>query len=824
MSKKLIGPIVTPIITSLILFFVFYILGIFDHPIFISDLYAEYYPSLSEMQRIFTGNSSFIYNFTSSMGDNFIGTFYYYMSSPFNLLSIFIKDINILTITLIFIKIALASSCAYLFFRYQFKEEKYKYLIPISIFYAISSFSICYFFHIMWLDIYMIFPIILLGIDKIIKEKKHLLFILSLFYSIFCNYYFAYMICVFAFLYYNYKLLLKYEVKKDIKLIIKENIHFIIVGLLTTFIASIILIPIISEIGLYSRENSSLFAGEKLSLNFNLYNFIDYSIIGNYNHMDFLNANSFYTYSTLLTIPLLYFYFINKNIPHKEKLLSLIIILIFILSMSINYLNYFWHGLVAPSFFNGRYTFMFILFILLLSIKSLYNYNSIKTYHYFIILIVTIIFASLTYLNRHLEIIDVLKLVIFILYIFLLKKMTNNNRYYFIFAIVIFYEICFNCWGYIGKYNNTFISNNDLNNIQIYNKNIEYIKKTESDLFYRIEDNNKELINTSTLFNYHGIDYFISTIKKDLVYFFINLNLNNHSYTKNTIKYDGSNFIVSSLLNIKYYIECNQKENIIYKPVYIVDENHIVYKNNYALNLGYMVNDDVLKPINITNNGLEYLNTILNNMLGTKEDILIKEEVTKIDNLHYRFTNNRKDNYYLLVTFKDSFNHDSLKVYINGELITEDNNSYYYHVINNNDAKEINITLTMDNGDEVNIDNLYIYYYDLDKFKDSIKLLKKQELHIIDYQENYIKGKINVTNKGILFTSIPYNKNWDIYVDSKIVDKEKIFDAFIGIQLDSGNHIIEFKYNNRIIYLSFVISFVSSIIMYLYLRKYKKNK
>ena len=192
MLKKYKGLLLTSILSIFITLVIFYLNGVFDNTIFMSDLNAEYAPLLQGIGRGYFN----LYNFQTAMGDNFIGTFFYYMSSPLNILSLVIKDLNILVITLVLIKLALASSCSYLLFKYLFKNAKDSYLIAFSLMYAVSSFSLSYYLHIMWLDIYALFPLIILGIEKIINEKKHLLYIISLMLIIFCNYYFSYMIVI----------------------------------------------------------------------------------------------------------------------------------------------------------------------------------------------------------------------------------------------------------------------------------------------------------------------------------------------------------------------------------------------------------------------------------------------------------------------------------------------------------------------------------------------------------------------------------------------------------------------------------------------------
>ena len=46
----------------------------------------------------------------------------------------------------------------------------------------------------------------------------------------------------------------------------------------------------------------------------------------------------------------------------------------------------------------------------------------------------------------------------------------------------------------------------------------------------------------------------------------------------------------------------------------------------------------------------------------------------------------------------------------------------------------------------------------------------------------------------ICYTSIPYQKGWEIYVDGEKVDYYEVFDALIGFDITSGEHEIEMKF------------------------------
>ena len=111
----------------------------------------------------------------------------------------------------------------------------------------------------------------------------------------------------------------------------------------------------------------------------------------------------------------------------------------------------------------------------------------------------------------------------------------------------------------------------------------------------------------------------------------------------------------------------------------------------------------------------------------------------------------------------------------------------------------------------------------IDAYKSWIEEMKKNQLEIITYKkDNYIKGKINVTkDKTTLFTSIPYDDGWRVFVDGKKVKYDKLLTAFIGVDLTEGEHIIEFKYIPKGFIIGSIISFISLFGTILYIFKQK---
>ena len=75
-----------------------------------------------------------------------------------------------------------------------------------SLCYAFMAYNINFQINIMWIDGIILLPLVMLGIDKLINENKYKLYIITLFITIFSNYYIGYMICIFSVLYFIYKI------------------------------------------------------------------------------------------------------------------------------------------------------------------------------------------------------------------------------------------------------------------------------------------------------------------------------------------------------------------------------------------------------------------------------------------------------------------------------------------------------------------------------------------------------------------------------------------------------------------------------------------
>ena len=102
--------------------------------------------------------------------------------------------------------------------------------------------------------------------------------------------------------------------------------------------------------------------------------------------------------------------------------------------------------------------------------------------------------------------------------------------------------------------------------------------------------------------------------------------------------------------------------------------------------------------------------------------------------------------------------------------------------------------------------NVYTYGLNMDAFQQGYDVLKQNMLNITSFSDTEIKGTINAPKNGLMYTSIPYDKGWKVYVDGKRVNKNKLVaigdyekenatpGGLLGVPLKKGEHQIVMKF------------------------------
>ena len=189
----------------LVVYYCYDLIPFGDTTILRMDLYHQYGPLFAELYERVTNFDSLIYSWTSGGGSAFLGNFFNYLSSPFLIVMLIFghKNMPEAIAVMVLLKAALASFT----FSY-FLSKKDKDVSPLTsafgVLYACSGYFIAYYWNIMWIDSFYLFPLVMLGIEKLIHERKCKLYTISLALTLITNYYMGYMVCIFSVLYFIY--------------------------------------------------------------------------------------------------------------------------------------------------------------------------------------------------------------------------------------------------------------------------------------------------------------------------------------------------------------------------------------------------------------------------------------------------------------------------------------------------------------------------------------------------------------------------------------------------------------------------------------------
>lgn len=806
-KRYLIISFLIPLVLFLLIFFLFNFLN-GEVNFLMSDSFSQYYRLFYFFKDVLNRDSSILYSFYKGLGGSMVSTYAYYLSSPINILLVLFDNVYIFYLLATLLKIGLCGTTMYYFLNYHFKDNKH--LLVFSTSYALSLFIIGNYFQIMWLDGVLLAPLILLGIDKIIDSKKPLLYGLSLFLSILSNYYIGYILCVFSVIYFVYKLVLSNQNKEKIK---KDIIMFLITSILSGMMTMFLNIPnILATINgvRYTTTYMGIF-------NTDIFGLLSKFFMGSVNLDNFLNKTHALLYCGIFIIPLLLFYFINKNINKKEKLASLIVLIIFLISILFNPINYAWHMFSPPNCFNARYAFLIILFMIYLSCKSFFNLKYITKLQVLSICPLIII-ALFVYIFSDLSIYSMyISVILYLIYIFLFLNI-NNKDVKVLFIFLALAELFFNMYLIFFSFKKIYFNNDYVEGrFEEKKETINYLKNIDNS-FYRVEFDEASFYNDSYYIGYNGSTTFLSTLNMD-----ISLFEKIGYYTGNS--YDHITYpVMDAIFNIKYYesVYDNDLYNEIYRheisPIpFLYGKSYIdsiLYQNPYALSLGFMINSDT----NLDSDIFANQNKIIKTMSGINDDVYIKNNVIK-DNGIYKFKVVDNNDFYIEIFTKNSTN-ESYEVYINDKLFNIDINTADTIYLKNDFEIGEEVIIRTNNLD---VDNIYVYSFNKDNFEKHINYLKNSVLNIEEYSDGYVKGNINVSDKKKLFLSIPYEKGWNIYIDGEKQDYYKLFDTFIGLDLESGYHEIEMIYKNPGLKLGIVVSIVSSVLFISYMIYVKKK-
>ena len=822
-----------------ILLVVFGIFGVFpfgSKSILILDLSGQYVEFFACLREIVLGDRSLLFSWGKTLGGNFIGFYSYYLSSPFSFLTLLfpLKNISEALFFITLLKISFAGLTFSIALNYLFKKKDLS-LIIFSSLYALMSYTILYAQNIMWLDSLIWLPIIIIGVEKILKNGRILLLTVSLSVMFISCYYISFPLGIFVFIYLIYRLAQSANLlngKEITRILLKFTAS---VGL-AVGVSSWLIVPTVYA--LMQGKISNTYLLPEFEVKFNMYQMLSKLFVGSYENINNLGTPNIYC--GLLISILVILFFINKNIDKRDKYLSASIIIFFLMSMTLNLVDIAWHGFQAPNWFPSRYSFLFCFFLLITAYKSWINIHTVSLFQFKIVAMIVFGFAFTTHMIHYKYLPEEAIYLTYTLVATYLICLIMLNRKEKLAGIIIFLILILT----VGElYYNTSIMIKGLDKQVGYRERSDYsdfrkkmdpviqeVQETDNS-FYRMEMKFYRGRNEAVGFGYRGISHYSSIYDQAVNNFCGKMGM---AQENTRLIYNGATMWTDSLFSVKYIMSKN-KINNYYVPI-SVHGDVTVYENPYALNLGFMIRQNSQERLYDNVNPFVNQNNLIMNMTGIYETSFKDVTNVRIDsqNLVYSqngekltFTKNRtQEDGIVYYTFKAPYDgplysyftsdiDEDCELFVNDKFVSiifDAEKQCIMYLGEFKKGEEIKAKFVMKrNVKEVN--KTYFATLDMSIFKKMVNSLKQEEFKITKMSDTNIEGTIDVKDKRIFFTSIPYDKGWRISVDGKRINQQKYDGTLTCFPLSAGQHMIKMNYIPIGLMPGIIISLVSVIIV-----------
>lgn len=835
--------------------------------------FANFYNSFHD---VLTGKESGLYSFNTGSGLNYYAFISYYLGGFLTPIIFFFSKAALPTAyyCLTLLKIGLAGFTFWIYAKETFKLKPIMN-VGLSTAYSLMSFIIAHSEVIIWLDIFIYFPLIILGIDRLLEKRKLKCLFFSYLALFLTNYYFAFMIGVFSFLYFIVRYVVDFQKFKD------RFIPYIATSLLSGMSAMVMILPTVldlSQNGQPLTKIEHLFVKEAGFWDIVVKNFIGVYDTTKYDTIPFI-------YIGLIPLIFAIFFFVSKKIRLKEKIGYGLLGGFIFLSFIIWPLALFWQGFHAPIMFHFRFSFVMSFFIIMLAGKSM------------------------TILSNDSEELDKISWICYVLIFIFAASMTikRDSQYLWVsaqnvsytIAFVVLYMTYFKIQGgqlKVGKWTNSIVKHgtiilvlamfgeafinahfviNKMHHEWPYlmsrtyyknNKNIEqlvdFTKENNQGDFYRTETlmTNGRPNNDPIRYGYPSLHMFSSVRNCNVSNVLNGLGFRNAQNDGLTVDYLNNTLIMDSIMGVRYNMAETNPVKYGYKKV---DQSGDVklYENKYALPMGILAKGNIAKFKMDYNKPLIGQKNLIKGLTGkpyndlytTIEPKLVEVENTekpkpdsKVVKSPMNYANTPRyfvyeaeipqgyQAYFQISPVKDVYKDFEFNTWATVTSPKYDNGhkqirslGEFYNLGYYEQNEKIKFVVKIDGRNNFKMKKPKIVLMNLNVYDEIMNQLKNQGIEF-QIHKNTAIANVNASEKTDLFTTIPYDKGWSLTIDGKQQKIHTVNDGFIRIKIPEGKHKIKLTYFPPGLKIGFIL-FISCTLIFLlynffYERKYRDKK
>ena len=787
-----------------------------DGTVLIIDSLHQYLPFYTDFHEKLVNHESLLYSFSAGLGYDFWGTFAYYMASPLNFLLVLFSKANVADAMDLFILLKIGL-CGGTFSWYLHKRDTERKFLPLVFgsMFALSNFMIGYYFNLMWLDSIAMLPLIMWGIERIVRGESGKVYGLSLFYGLWCNYYIGFMLCIFSCLYFLVCIAAKRHMNG--RKAVKRCLRFGWYSLLAGGMASLVLVPaFLALVSSESMQNNSFPASIRFYTDFfdmMLAHFAGNEPINISDSQVGLNA-----YCGVIVLLMMVLYLLDERIHLREKIGKILLTCFLLLSFSMNIPNYIWHGFHVQNGLPNRFAFLYIGLLLIMSYDALKHVADMPVWKILVAGAVPIAFVSLACLagmgdlEPHVYYITLILLVVYLNLLLIINMGAGKMFCWYLLGGVMLSEALVH-----GVYG--ICCNGDVTRSIYLKDQASYQQLTENqeEGFYRSEIDSQRMRNVTMYAGGNSLVMFNSTMLASVTEFCDRLGIEART---NKNGYNGVTKLMNDVFGIKYVLSSNGNGNSLYQFEKVdEDDNLVLYRNENALSIGFMVNSDI-RDWNIEEgNPLEVQNQFVELAAGEEAIFVYDRCIEMQDGETYGIRIPDEKQVYLYLPNRVS------ELQLNTPEYSKNYKTYTDHlyVINSMDGEaEADFNVSMDSGQDTQ--SAYVYTCANAAYEAAVEKLARNQLENVEADGNRLSGMVHADQDGILLLTIPYSKNWKVTVDGETVEAECIGSTLMGLELTAGDHEISMKYTPAGFWIGFVLSLLCVVLFVLSIQWEKKRK
>ena len=824
-----------------------------DAAILYSDNYHQYYPFFVAFREALRSGGSLLYSWDVGLGMDYLGLISYYLASPLYLLSVLVPESLLLEFYCLLMPIRLG--LAGLFFAIFLKKifGKNDLSIPVfSAFYALCAWALGYQWNVMWLDTFALLPLVILGTVSLLRERRFILYTVTLFLSIYSNYYIGFFVCIFVLLVFICWQICRWQ---GFKRFFADLCLMAVFSALAIGMTAILELPALAALQNTQSSVNKFPEGFDINIGADTWQGLLDAMRQVAGNMGGGLEPTFKEglpnlYCGVGTLALALLYLMAKEVRLRDKLCAVCMLVFLMLSFILRQLDYIWHGFHFTNMIPYRFSFLYSFVLLYMAYRA---WTLRETYRVSQVYLAGVLSAALLCLSK-----DVTEPVfllyngcMLLLYIgFMIyglmekrppadadealleelsQERTLRRRSIALYLLLIMSaELVLNLVNWGIRFPGTSVTHYPRGTA--YSESmIAYMHEREEDnLFFRAETTHSQTLNDGALNGYNGVSAFTSSANVKVTEFMQALGYGAKD-TYNRYCYEEASPVSNLFLGLKYMIDRENRDRAssMFTAIHSYDSVTLL-ENNAYLPLGFLAESELAEVEFGIDNDFGFQNDLFSAATGIYEDVWLRERNFTVTGADVTVTDQYASGYCTYadaiqnasVTYSYTVEHEGflciqlncpkrndITILLNGVAVMSETMSLEQMLAVGDvvPGDVVEVRADCDDGESGSM-TITASVLDQTLFWEGYENLAASTLELTTFENTLVEGTVRCSRDGLLYTSIPQNGNWSVLVDGEPAEVTLVGDVMVGVALTAGEHTVTFIYENPAFDLGWKIS------------------